>query len=252
MINLKRHLLTIFALAFIPFLTTSCSDDNDNDLQESQPIRIPENASYLNMMNESHGKSLLGNTDVYLSDDRNFVSPTEAYIGVTSSDDLNCRPDPAQLFTQMAVTPGKVYQIFPRENIHRFPSGINAVKNKSIYLCACIESWIKNRGANVAFLEKYANEPVPVQIRSEIYRESQSEPGEISSFDINYPSNSTMDYEIMSITTNDNISIKQYSNILEIQTVGPVTADILIYVCFRGQTYDYYYIAQTIHITPRE
>lgn len=251
MINLKRHLLTIFALAFIPFLTTSCSDDNDNDLQESQPIRIPENASYLNMMNESHGKSLLGNTDVYLSDDRNFVSPAEAYIGVASWDDLNCRPDPAQLFTQMAVSPGKIYQIFPRENIHRFPGGINAVKNKSIYLCACIESWIKNRGANVAFLEKYANEPVPVQIKPEIYLKSFSEPDGRMGYDLKYPS-STMDYEIMSVTTNDNISITQYNNMLEIHTVGPVTADILIYVCFRGQIYDYYYIAQTIHITPRE
>ncbi len=243
MTNFRKQLFTIFVLAFIPFLITSCSDDND----EPQSVIIPANAIRLNMMNESHGKSLLGNTDVYLSDNRNFISPADAFIGVVNElpSDLNCPPSLSQLFTQMAVTPGKIYQIFPRENIHRFPSGNNAIKNGSPYLNVCIESWIKN-GAKVAFLENIAH--YDMEIGADTYRNSAVKSDEVRENSVSYPA-WPQEVEIISITSdNKNIIVTPIQpSRIEITTTGPVTADILVYIYNNG-----YYTAQTIHITPSD
>jgi len=246
MIKSTKYLLSLFIFALMPVIT-SCGDDNDEPQPDADAITIPEDAVYLNMMNESNGKSLLGNTDVYLSDSKNFVSPAESFISNPDKDRfLDTFHSVDQIFSQMAVTPDNIYQIFPRENIHRFPSGTNALKSASPYINAYIESWIKKGGkiigAKVAFIESIEFEKIETPSERTIY--SSPIPNETAINNINYDSSHELD---ISAPADKNISIQQISrDYIRITTTGPVTADITVYIRHWNKTYS----IQTIHITP--
>lgn len=60
---MKKKLL--FQLLFVAnvFFATSCSDDDSVEL---------EDVTTLNMLNEDNGKTYLGNSDIYITDENNF------------------------------------------------------------------------------------------------------------------------------------------------------------------------------------
>ena len=245
--NLVKHLLFLSILTLLP-IVSSCGDDNDEPQPGYPDPTIPENAVQLNMMNESNGKSLLGNTDVYLSDGNNLVSSEEYLIGkVTKLPlSLSASPELSQLFPQIAVETKNIYQIFAKENLHKFPSGISALKDNTTYINAYVESWINKKkkkiGAKISFLEENVTNDFPFGAETSCH--SSKSDGKTLVNDIKFGNSDEI--EVLSIKPeNKNISIDIRSDKLQITTIGPVTSDIEIYVR------DFYVFKPcVIHITP--
>ena len=55
---------------------------------EKNPFDVPDDMVVLNMMNEDHGKTLMGKTDIYLTRDMNFTSEKYSFIEVMKAQDL--------------------------------------------------------------------------------------------------------------------------------------------------------------------
>lgn len=117
--------------------TTSCSSDDDD-------YYTPENVILLNMMNEANGKTMLGESGVYINNADNFTSGT----GISSITDLGQRggygasPDLALLVKEVAVTPGNFYQVFDHSDIRMFASGKRALSVNASYYNLYAGEWI--------------------------------------------------------------------------------------------------------------
>ncbi|MCI8997380.1 MAG: DUF5036 family protein [Muribaculaceae bacterium] len=235
--NKHIHWLIMFVLALIPVSLCSCSDDDEDEGQSSwgyPDVEPPTDAMKLNMMNESHGKSLLGNTDVYLSDGKNFVSEGDYLIGVPENPRNDFHPytlDLSQLFSEVSVTTKTVYRLFPKDNIHRFPSGYKALEHGTVYVNAYVASWIKKSkkivGANVFFKEYVFNDLVPYTAK--IYLNSSTRPHEKVENILRYGGD---EIEIISVTPalGDFQVIKKSNQLITITTFGPISLEIIVYV----------------------
>lgn len=150
--------------SIIAFATTlsACSSDKDEPNPTPDPetpaITVPYYLSGVNMMNETNGKSFLGNTDVYISYDGQFVSGGKYLIGVPVNNEYIFDPEINYiggliLSRQTPVIPGTVYHFYPSAGVIEFHSGAKAILNGSLYANVYVDSWINSgkRGALIYF-----------------------------------------------------------------------------------------------------
>lgn len=137
-------LLLLFIIGF-----TSCNDDDAKD---------PEGTVTLNMLNEENGKTILGESDVYINSSNNFKT-NSCYIadaGEASGLAGNFQPQLNTLVREAAVVSGHLYQIYDRDMIRSFPSGNLAVHAGSGYYKAYVIKEIKTGTVTTGAMIKYA------------------------------------------------------------------------------------------------
>lgn len=137
-------LLFLCAIGFV-----SCGDDDD-------PKIDPEGTITLSMLNETNGKTLLGESGVYLDKVNNFVGGNSAFIT-----DLGTVPglgnvDDFRLLTpsrQMAAQVGHGYWVYDQETVMQFPSGAKASRVEDTYYKVYVESMMEeNKGIRVRYI----------------------------------------------------------------------------------------------------
>lgn len=135
--NLLLVTLSACALAF-----GACS-------KEDAPKGDPAGSASLNMMNESNGRTMLGNSDVYVDDAGNFVcsSAVIAYVGrVNGLNGVTMRFD--NLVRIAAVDVGGGYLVYDGESLHEFPSGHVALAAGATFYRMRAESIITGENAS--------------------------------------------------------------------------------------------------------
>lgn len=136
-------------LLFLSVITlVGCSDDDPKD---------PEDTIPLNMMNEENGKTLLGESDVYINSSNNFKT-FSCYIvdaGETSGLGANVQPMLNNLAQEVAVVPGHLYQVYDRDVFHDFPSGRRAILAETGYYKAYVVAGIANGTETTGAMVKY-------------------------------------------------------------------------------------------------
>lgn len=154
-----NYLFLICALLIFAPLFTSCNNDDDN----TEPL----GTIAINMMSEDHGKTQLGNSDVYIDKAYNFYGPSCSITSLGKKKGLqHSKPLFNGLATKVAVEPGNAYQIFRDAAIREFPSGKRALNIEADYYNVYVFSHIIQNdaivGANVKFaLEKTPNHGLP-------------------------------------------------------------------------------------------
>lgn len=155
---MKKNLLLRLLFVVMLFSVISCSDDDDSvDLQ---------NITTLNMLNEDNGRTRLGNSDIYITDENNFSTSSCLLVELGGASGIGKVVPPKVgdgLVRKAAVLPGYLYQAFDEETIKEFPSGTVAVIVGANYYQFYVESAImkdvSNTGTavNVGAVVKYAS-----------------------------------------------------------------------------------------------
>ena len=135
------------ALCFV-----ACSDDDDIDL-------FPEGTASLRMMNEDNGRTLLGNSDVYITNEGNFTSDASPLFDMGPCKGIGDihMPDFINMAPSVAVEPGHGYVVCNADYVTQFPSGTYAIAENSNVYRVYVDTWIRDKednitGANVRFL----------------------------------------------------------------------------------------------------
>lgn len=128
-------------LAIIALWLTACNKDDPNSL--------PYDVATVNMFSESYGRTLLGNTDIYISQANNFISPEKYYlVDYGQVLDLGHIEENTSQFTtvtnQAAVLPNEGYLAIERSQLRTFTSGYSAMSHATNYLRIWVKNWIKD------------------------------------------------------------------------------------------------------------
>ena len=131
----------------------ACSNDDDIDL-------FPEGTASLRMMNEDNGRTLLGNSDVYITKDGNFSSDQYPLFDMGERkgiSDINM-PDFTNMAPSVAVEPGHGYVVCNANDVLFFSDSRTyaIAENANVYRIY-VDTWIRDQednitGANVRFL----------------------------------------------------------------------------------------------------
>lgn len=94
---------------------------------DKDPFDVPDDMVSLNMMNEDHGKTIMGNTDIYITRDMNFVSAgVYSFIEVMKAQDLGHveenEPELNTFTDKAAVEQYGGYLAIRKEDVVRFTS----------------------------------------------------------------------------------------------------------------------------------
>lgn len=146
--------MTFFAgLLLCALCLTACSNDDDIDL-------FPEGTASLRMMNEDNGRTLLGNSDVYITKDGNFSSDQYPLFDMGERKgigDINM-PDFTNMAPSVAVEPGHGYVVCNANDVRFFSDSRTyaIAENANVYRIY-VDTWIRDQednitGANVRFL----------------------------------------------------------------------------------------------------
>lgn len=159
-----RFLFGMLALAGCALCTTGCGDDEEMDL-------FPEGTSTLHMMNEENGKTLLGNSDVYITNEWNFKSDQFPLFDMGRKQGIGDidLPNFVNMAPEVAVQPGHGYVVCSARDVKEFyDSGQKAIAANADIYRVYVDSWIQdkdkvNTGAKVHFLLGKAdfNESLP-------------------------------------------------------------------------------------------
>lgn len=149
-VMMKKNVFSSLLLAVMLIGGISCSDDIDVDLRD---------VVALNMANEDNGKTLLGNSDVYINKANNFKTDTFliAPLGKTKGIGSVIYPQAMEgMVHETEVIPNHLYQVFDEDDVMSFPSGKWAVAVDAVYYQMYVESLItegdKTTGAKVQFV----------------------------------------------------------------------------------------------------
>ena len=140
--------LLIVSLAF----TTSC--DKSDDVQD------PTDTVTLNMLDEDNGKTYLGASSVYINKANNFFSSSSLIADCGSSFGIGANVEPKldNLVYEAAVVPGHLYQIFDKDAMVEFPSGVRAIQVGAAYYKVYTVSRIKTDDKYTGAMIKYVSE----------------------------------------------------------------------------------------------
>lgn len=148
-----KNLFGMLLLFLCTISLTSCNDDDD--------LKDPDTTITLNMMNEKNGKTIIGESDVYINNSNNFKT-SSCYltdVGETSGIGFNIQPQLNNLTQEAAVIPGHLYQIFHRNVMRNFPSGNRAILIGTgyykVYVVSPINNGNENTGATVKYVLEY-------------------------------------------------------------------------------------------------
>ena len=144
-----KHFFEVVLLALTILSAVSCSkDDGGGD---------PVGTVSLNMLNEENGKTLLGNSDVYIDKANNFYGRSCLISSLGKKGRLvNLPPVLQGMSEKAAVEPGDAYQVFRNAALREFPSGKMAVNIAGDYYNVYVVSQITQNdqviGANVRYM----------------------------------------------------------------------------------------------------
>lgn len=147
-----KSLIYLPLLIGLTLLAVSCSsDDADDNVDPAGTIAI-------NMLDEDNGKTMLGNSDVYIDKAYNFYGASCLLANLGKKDGLGNISEPVLdgLGSQVAVEAGNAYQVFKNAALYEFPSGKLALNIKGDYYNVYVMSQIKQNdtfiGANVKYV----------------------------------------------------------------------------------------------------
>lgn len=147
---MKKNVFGGLLLVVMMIGVVSCSDDIEVDLRD---------VVTLNMANEDNGKTLLGNTDIYINKANNFKTDTFliAPLGKTKGIGSVIYPQAVEgMAHETEVIPNHLYQVFDEDDVMGFPSGEWAVAVDAVYYQMYVESSItegdKTIGAKVQYI----------------------------------------------------------------------------------------------------
>lgn len=150
-----KTLLRVILFGALAVCTASCSrDDGSED---------PAGTITINMLDEGNGKTLLGNSDVYIDKAGNFNSRYCLIAPLGKKKGLGSLPVPALdgLNSKVAVEPGNAYQVFKDAAVMKFPSGALALSIGADYYNVYVASQIKQSDEVTGAVVKFKLEDVP-------------------------------------------------------------------------------------------
>lgn len=149
---MKTKLLLWTAMAALTLMTAACSDDDD--------FSDPEGTVTLNMFDEQNGKTLLGNSDVYINRSNNFVTSSCVLMDLGKKGGLGAiaYPELKTLSKEMAVLPGHGYFVCKSAAVKTFDSGNLAlpISSEVDYYKMYVNSTIEREVAIVGAVVRYA------------------------------------------------------------------------------------------------
>lgn len=144
-----KHLFGIAWLFLCIISFVGCSDDDET--------KEPEGSVTLNMMNEENGKTLLGESDVYINKSNNFKTSScqIADMGKASGLGASAKIQLDNTSQEVAVIPNHLYHIYLRNTMQSFPSGNKAVMIGSGYYKAYVMAPITQENSTTGATLKY-------------------------------------------------------------------------------------------------
>lgn len=145
-----KNNIVLFALSlFITLFATSCSEDESSL------------ASYtsLNMLDENHGKTLLGEIGVYINGSMNFRSDNWQIVDLGTSVSLPSGqiPNLDNLSNEISVLPNHRYVSCKSENVLTFPSHKNAYEIGCKYYQFVVSSFLEKETSKVGAVVEYTS-----------------------------------------------------------------------------------------------
>ena len=145
-----KNNIVLFALSlFITLFATSCSEDESSL------------ASYtsLNMLDKNHGKTLLGETGVYINGSMNFRSDNWQIVDLGTSVSLPSGqiPNLDNLSNETSVLPNHRYVLCKSENVLSFPSHKNAYEIGCKYYQFVVSSFLEKETCKVGAVVEYTS-----------------------------------------------------------------------------------------------
>ena len=145
-----KNNIVLFALSlFITLFATSCSEDESSL------------ASYtsLNMLDENHGKTLLGETGVYINGSMNFRSDNWQIVDLGTSVSLPSGqiPNLDNLSNETSVLPNHRYVLCKSEKVLSFPSHKNAYEIGCKYYQFVVSSFLEKETCKVGAVVEYTS-----------------------------------------------------------------------------------------------
>ena len=145
-----KNNIVLFALSlFITLFATNCSEDESSL------------ASYtsLNMLDENHGKTLLGETGVYINGSINFRSDNWQIVDLGTSVSLPSGqiPNLDNLSNETSVLPNHRYVSCKSENVLSFPSHKNAYEIGCKYYQFVVSSFLEKETCKVGAVVEYTS-----------------------------------------------------------------------------------------------
>lgn len=151
MMKMKTRLLLWTAMAALTLMTAACSKEDD--------FSDPEGTVTLNMFDEQNGKTLLGNSDVYINRSNNFVTSSCALMDLGKKGGLGAiaYPELKTLSKEMAVLPGHGYFVCKSGAVMTFDSGSCAlpISTEVDYYKMYVNSAIEREGTVVGAVVRY-------------------------------------------------------------------------------------------------
>lgn len=147
-----------FHITFLSILTlfsASCSNDDDNG--------DPDGTITVNMLNEDNGKTILGDSDVYIDNANNFHTYGCLIAPLGKKGGLGGLPAPALqgLSSNVAVEQGNAYQVFKSRAVMGFPSGKRALNIAGDYYNVYVVSHIMQGNEVTGATIKFRLEDIP-------------------------------------------------------------------------------------------
>jgi hypothetical protein len=155
--KMKNNKLFLFCAILLAAAALASCDKNIDE------TRDPDGTFTLNMMNEENGKTLLGNSDVYIESANNFYTNSCRISPVGRKNGLGGFPAPRLdgVGNRVAVEPGYGYQMFKNAAVREFPSGALALNISADYYNVYVSSFIKKNDAVAGATVKYVLMDVP-------------------------------------------------------------------------------------------
>ena len=146
--NIKKFVLLALSLC-ITLFATSCSEDETSQASFNS----------LNMLDENHGKTLLGETGVYINGSMNFRSDSWQVIdlGISSSFPSKTMPNLDNLSSEISVLPNHRYACCNTENVLTFPSHKNAYEIGCKYYQFVVSSFLEKETGKVGAVVEYTS-----------------------------------------------------------------------------------------------
>lgn len=148
--RIKRVDLLSILIASISFVGVSCSPSE-------RGLVDPPNTATIEMMDQDNGKTILGNSSLYIDRSNNFRSSSSlvADVGPVGGVGVHVVPRLNDLHSERAVKPGHSYQIFDKKAILDFPSSVRAIALGVPYYRLYVERPISRNGVTVGAVVKY-------------------------------------------------------------------------------------------------
>lgn len=135
-----RSCVKLLTAGFLAFAMASCD--------EPPLFDDPDDMVVLNMMDEDHGFTLMGETDIHITREQNFISEQYRFIEVPKAQSLGHveenEPNLATLTDKAAVEQYSGYLAIRNGDVVRFPSGKVAVIIDRPYYRMWVDDFIKD------------------------------------------------------------------------------------------------------------